>query len=119
MSKWLGDSVGRWEGDTLVVESKNFHSAQEVRIGTSHSVYIPTTATITERFTRVDADEILYQFTVADDKAYSASWVGEMPMHRSPNPLYEYACHEGNYAMPGILAGARKLESEGKRVGRP
>jgi len=116
--KWLGDSTGYWDGDTLVVETVNVHPSQEVRIGTRGGVYVPQTAKVTERFTRVGEDKIKYQFTVEDDAAYTASWTGEMPLLASEDQIFEYACHEGNYAMPGILAGARKLQSQGKDAGR-
>jgi hypothetical protein len=68
---------------------------------------------VTERFTRVSNDVILYEFTVTDPQNYSQPWRGELPMNRSNEPIYEYACHEGNYAMPGILAGARRAEADG------
>ncbi|MGQ9427229.1 hypothetical protein [Gilvimarinus sp. F26214L] len=113
---WLGDSVGHWEGDTLVVETVNIHPTQEIRASRSdYAIYIPPAATVTERFTRTGPNSILYQFTVEDDEAYTESWTGEMPMYTVDKPIYEYACHEGNYSLPGILAGARQEEREGKR----
>lgn len=110
MPQWLGDSVGHWEGDTLVVTTKNFHKDQSVRSATRHRLYVPQTATVIERFTRTGPDEIQYQFTVEDKEAYTSTWKGEMPLHRSPEQIFEYACHEGNYSLPGILAGAREEE---------
>jgi hypothetical protein len=105
MPKWLGDSIGRYEGDTLVVQSSNFHAAQSFR-GTSSD------ALITERFTRVAEDKIVYSFTVDDPAAFSRPFTGEIAMHQRPEgeKMYEYACHEGNYAMLGILAGERVKE---------
>ncbi len=106
---WLGDSVGRWEGDTLIVDTIKFHPQQSFRFAIKHSLYLPPSATVTERFTRVAADELLYEFTVEDETAYSRPWSAEIPL-RPGDRLYEYACHEGNYALPGILAGARQQE---------
>ncbi|MEX1033574.1 MAG: hypothetical protein WDZ30_09455 [Cellvibrionaceae bacterium] len=115
MKPWLGDSVGHWEGDTLVVETINFHPGQTVRAATRHRLYVPATAKITERFTRTGPDSILYQFTVEDEEAYTQPWTGEMPMYATDKHIYEYACHEGNHSLPGILGGARQEEREGKR----
>ncbi|MEE3239148.1 MAG: hypothetical protein VX220_09680, partial [Pseudomonadota bacterium] len=110
---WLGDSVGHWEGDTLVVETVNFHPQQNFRFAIKHSLYLPSTAKVTERFTRTGPNEILYEFTVEDDGAYTQPWTAQIPMRTASGALYEYACHEGNYALPGILAGARREEREG------
>ena len=97
-----GDSIGRWEGDTLVVETTNFLERPGV----------PRTGLrIVERFTRRDRDTLLYQFTVHDPE-YVAPFSGEMPWPRTDGRLFEYACHEGNYAMGNILRGARLLEQE-------
>jgi hypothetical protein len=71
---------------------------------------------VTERFTRVSPTQILYQFAVDDPATYSQVWKAEMPLNTSQGPVYEYACHEGNYALPGILAGARLAEKEGRKV---
>jgi hypothetical protein len=101
--KWMGDSIGRWEGDTLVVETTNFHPQQSFRGATP-------TMTVTERLTRVAPDQILYQFTIDDPATFAQPWSGELPMNATPDLMYEYACHEGNYALPGILAGAREEE---------
>lgn len=101
VTQWFGDSVGKWEGDTLVVTTKNFAPAQE------SGAYIPVSSqgTVTERFSRVSDSEIFYEFTVDDPVYYSQSWKGEMPLRKSTDHIYEYACHEGNYALPGMLAG--------------
>ena len=103
--KWMGDSVGHWEGDTLVVDTTNFTSRQSFR-GSSENLHV------IERFTRVDAGTILYEFTIDDPTTFTQTWGGEIPLFLTEEPLYEYACHEGNYALPGILAGARLLEKE-------
>jgi hypothetical protein len=79
------------------------------------SLFLSPQARVTERFTRISADQILYAFEVDDPTVYSKVWKAEMPLNASKGPVYEYACHEGNYSLPGILAGARKAESEGRR----
>jgi hypothetical protein len=109
---WLGDSIGHWDGDTLVVETINTHPQQAFRFATTHRLYVPTTAKITERFTRTGAEEITYAFTVEDPVAYSQPWRGELPLRTAEGRMFEYACHEGNYALPGILAGARMEEMQ-------
>jgi hypothetical protein len=109
---WMGDSIGHWEGDTLVVETSQFHPQQNLRAAIKHQVYMTQDSKVVERFTRVGEKEILYQFTVEDDDIYNESWGGEIPMIASTEQIYEYACHEGNYALPGILAGARQAEEE-------
>jgi hypothetical protein len=103
--KWAGDSVGWYEGNTLVVETRNPNPLQGSLISDKGKV--------TERFTRWSADQIVYEFVVEDSTRYTQSWKGEIAINHSPQPPYEYACHEGNYAMPGILAGARKIEAAG------
>jgi hypothetical protein len=105
MQKWMGDSVGHWRDDTLVVETVGFHPQQSFR-GASENLKV------IEEFTRVSDSEILYRFTLQDDTVFSAPWTGELMFNARPadEVIYEYACHEGNYALPGILAGARRLE---------
>ena len=107
MQKWMGDSVGRWEGDTLVVTTAGFHPQQTI-FGASQNL------TITERFTRTAESEILYAFTVDDPTVYTEAWTGELMFNARPadEKIFEYACHEGNYALPGVLAGARMAELE-------
>jgi hypothetical protein len=105
IKKWMGDSVGRWEGDTLVVETRNFRPEQSFR-GSSESTVV------TERFTRVGKDKIIYRFTVDDPTTFTSSFTGELPFVTVDANIYEYACHEGNYALPGILSGAREAEKE-------
>lgn len=112
--KWLGDSIGHWEDDTLVVETSNFHPDQSFRAALKHVVMSTPDLVVTERFTRISADEILYDFTMDDPAVYAKSWRGEIPLRATEGPIYEYACHEGNYALPGILAGARAEEKAGK-----
>lgn len=102
--QWAGDSVGWYEGDTLVVETRNVNPLQP-------SLISPT-GKLTERFSRWSNDQVLYEFTVEDPTLYTQTWKGEMALNTS-QPLYEFACHEGNYAMPGILGGARELEAKG------
>lgn len=103
LRKWMGDSVGHWEGDTLVVETRNFRPEQSFR-GSSEQ------AVITERFTRVAGDKIVYRFTVDDPASFAERITGELPFVPADGNIYEYACHEGNYALPGILSGAREEE---------
>ena len=108
IKKWMGDSVGHWEGDTLVVKTTNFRPEQSYRGTTQNAV-------ITERFTRVADDQINYRFTVDDPAAFTAKFTGELPFTRVNGNVYEYACHEGNYALPGILGGARAEEAKAAR----
>ncbi len=103
--QWAGDSRGRWEGDTLVVDTTNFNDRGTFQ-STSSSLHV------VERFTRVSVDRILYQFTVDDPNTWTRPWSAEIPMLRIQGPLYEYACHEGNYGLPHILSGARFAEKE-------
>jgi hypothetical protein len=101
IKQWFGDSVARWEGETLVVETRNVHPIQSV----GGFVPLSPKGMVTERFTRKAANILLYQFEVADPEFYSETWKGEMPLRLSKEHIYEYACHEGNYALPGILRG--------------
>lgn len=110
---WFGDSVGRWEGGTLVVETRNFNAGQSFREAITHQFYMTRDAVVTERFTPVSEDEIVYRFEVDDPGAYTETWIGELALRRTSDRIYEYACHEGNYSLPGILAGARRGEGEG------
>jgi hypothetical protein len=104
---WLGDSVAWWEGDTLVSETRNVHPVQVSRTSTPLSPQ----GTVTERFTRIAADELLYQFKVEDPVHYTTAWSGEYSFKPGSGSIFEYACHEGNYAMEGILGGARLAEA--------
>ena len=105
LRRWTGDSRGRWEGDTLVVDTTNFTGKTAFQ-GSSAALHV------VERFTRVSADRILYQFTVDDPDTWTRPWSAELPMIATKGPLYEYACHEGNYGMPATLRGARFAEQE-------
>ena len=104
---WLGDSIGHWEGDTLVVETTQFHPQQSMRGAIKHQLYVGLDSTVTERFTRIGEHEIHYAFTVQDDEIYRQPWRGELTFTPSNGDIYEYACHEGNYGMVNILAGER------------
>jgi hypothetical protein len=111
--KWMGDSIGHWEGDTLVVETTNFNPAQPIQIGQGasyRSIPVSPKLKVIERFTRRAEQTIQYEFTIEDPDTFTTAWRGEIPFHASNQPIYEYACHEGNYALPGILAGAREEE---------
>ena len=103
MRTWMGDSIGRWEGDTLVVETTNFRGDQSFR-GASENLKV------IERFTRASPEQIVYAFRIEDPSTFTQSWGGEVAMNATQDNIYEYACHEGNYALPGILAGAREAE---------
>ena len=105
MRQWHGDSRGYWEGDTLVVETVNFTTKTSFR-GSTDSLRL------VERFTRIDDQTLNYEFTVIDPRAFSEPWTALVPMKMSEHPIYEYACHEGNYGMEGILAGHREDERE-------
>ncbi len=117
VKKWLGDSIGWWEGDTLVVETTNFHPDQSFRAATKHQLYSSDQLKVIERFTRTYKDRIKYAFEMHDPEAYTEVWRGELPLRHTSEPIYEYACHEGNYSLPGILAGARLREEEGEGGG--
>jgi hypothetical protein len=112
---WLGDSIGHWEGDTLVVETTQFHPQQSLRGAIKHQLYVGLNSKVTERFTRIGEKEIHYAFTVEDDKIYRQPWRGELTFRPSNGKIYEFACHEGNYGMTGILAGEREQGVNGIR----
>ena len=101
--QWKGDSRGHWEGDTLVVETKNFKRETSLPGSSANTRLI-------ERFTRTDANTLVYEFTVDDPTMWTRPWTAVVPMSKSEDAIYEYACHEGNHAMIGILAGARADE---------
>jgi hypothetical protein len=109
LKTWMGDSIGRWEGDTLVIETINMRPEQGLRGGSERQK-------VTERLTRIGPNKIAYRFTVEDPDTYTAPFSGEVAFNATKGPMYEYACHEGNYAMEGILAGAREAEKAGKTV---
>jgi hypothetical protein len=114
LRQWLGDSRGRWEGDTLVVETTNFTDKSAF----SGSIVARGGSTaglnLVERFSLVAEDTLMYEFTVSDPATWTRPWTVQLPMTRSTENIYEYACHEGNYAMPNMLKGARAAEQEQK-----
>src|SRR5712671_1312530 len=103
--RWMGDSVGHWEGDTLVVDTTNFNDKTRFR-GSAENLHV------VERFTRVDAKALLYRFTIEDPDTWDRPWSGEYTWPATDKPIYEYACHEGNYALGSVLRGARRQEAE-------
>jgi hypothetical protein len=105
LQKWMGDSIGHWEGETLIVETKNYNPWHTYRGAPTE------TLTVTETFKRESSNKIIYGFSVNDPSVYRSDWSGEYPLSHISEPVYEYACHEGNYGIIGILAGARRLES--------
>ena len=108
---WMGDSWGHWEGETLVVETTNIHPDQTI-VGGGASFNPSNRAKVTERLTRVDAFTINYEFTVDDPGTFTRPFSGEVPFKALDDLVYEYSCHEGNYAMSGVLSGARAQERE-------
>jgi hypothetical protein len=106
--QWMGNSRGRWDGDTLVVETRNFTHEGTGTI--SLRVPMDENLLLVERFTRIDMDTLLYEFTVNDPTIWTKPWTAAVPMKKTQDRIYEYACHEGNYSMFGILAGARAQE---------
>ena len=107
---WMGDSWGHWEGDVLVVETTNIHPLQRFSGNSSENLRV------IERFSRVDEETVLYEFTIDDPTTYTEPWGGEVPYKRFDDKLYEYACHEGNYSLSSVLSGARyqeRMEAEG------
>ena len=103
--QWNGDPRGRWEGDTLVVETGNFSPQSQFRGSNEHLVLV-------ERYRRTAPDVLTYEVTVTDPTTWTSSWTARIPLEKSQDAMFEYACHEGNYAMAGSLAGARKEERE-------
>jgi hypothetical protein len=114
--QWMGDSRGHWEGDTLVIDTVNFTKngtgTISLRAATDENFHL------VERFTRRDANTLLYQFIVDDPTIWTKPWTVSVPMTKSEEPIYEYACHEGNYGMEGILAGARAEEKAAEDAAR-
>jgi hypothetical protein len=105
MRNWMGDSVGHWEGDVLVVDTTNFTNKTQFE-GSAENLHV------VERFSRLGDGNLLYQFTVEDPTTWDRPWTGEYPWRATTESLYEYACHEGNYAMSNVLSGARQHEKE-------
>ncbi|WP_372782739.1 hypothetical protein [Phenylobacterium sp.] len=106
----LGDAIAHWEGETLVVETIGLPAKDAIR--PFPTLFVPATAKVIERYTRVSEKELLYQYTVVDPTIYTAPWLAEYSLYRTPQPILEFACHEGNYSLPNILAGARRLEQD-------
>ena len=105
LRSWLGDSRGRWDHNTLIVETTNFNGKISFR-GSDENLRV------VERFTRTAPDLILYEFRIEDPTAFTAPWSAEVPLRSTKGPIYEYACHEGNYGMVGLLSGARAQDGE-------
>ena len=103
--QWVGNARGRWEGETLVVETANF-------LRETNTAGSSVDTKLVERFTRIDPDTVMYEFTIEDPNNFTRPWTAVIPMRRTDGPLFEYACHEGNYGMEGIMAGARKLNTQ-------
>ena len=121
-SSMAGIARGRWEGDTLVVETTNFTAITNFRgppQSARQDIFASETMRVVERFTMTDRDTIRYQFTAEDPSTWTRSWSGETPLRRFEGPIYEYACHEGNYGLPNILRAARVQEAGGKPVDAP
>ena len=110
ITTWLGDAVGWWEGETLVIETKYFAPTSAARAGPGMLFYVGPNTTVTERITRVSPDELSYVFTVADPTYYTQPWKGETRFGRSDEQMLEYACHEGNYSLRFALMSARELD---------
>ena len=109
--QWKGDSRGRFQGDTLVVDTTNFRDETNFR-GARATLHV------VERFTRVDAGTLLYEFTVDDPMTWTRPWSAAIPMTKTAGPIFEYACHEGNYGMVNILSGARAEEKAAEEAAR-
>jgi hypothetical protein len=107
--QWQGDSVGRWEGNTLVVDTTNFTGLTANFRGSGEKLHL------VERFTRISDETLMYQFTVDDPTTWARPWTAEIPMSKTPGPVYEWACHEGNNMIANILRGARVAEEEAAR----
>ena len=107
--QWLGDSRGHWDGETLVIETTHFRADSGLTGPNMHLI---------ERLTRLDSDTVAYEYTVTDSTVYTAPYTVMMPLRRTNGPIFEYACHEGNYGLYGILAGARELERQGRVLRR-
>jgi hypothetical protein len=110
LRSWLGDSIGRWEGDTLVVDTTNFNDGNGFYGDAGGNFGWDRNLHLIERFRLFDADTLLYQFEVDNPTAFTQRWKGELTMTRSTDPIYEYACHEGNYSLSNMLRGFRAAE---------
>jgi hypothetical protein len=108
--QWMGDSVGRWEGNTLVVDTTNFVGGSGFYGDAGGNFAFDENLHVVERFSLFDADTLLYQFEIDDPSAYSRPWKGELTMARSNERIYEFACHEANYSLENMLRGTRATE---------
>ncbi len=117
VTQWMGDSKGHWEGDALVVETTNLRFNNQTRFGVQYDGMTDENLRITESFKRTAPDTIIYRATVNDPTVYTKPWTIEIPMTKTDEPIYEYACHEGNYGMSGILSGARADEKKAAQHG--
>ena len=111
IQQWMGDPIARWDGDTLVVETTEFHPGQR-----SERTTLSLTGKITERFTRISDRQMLYQFEINDPTTYTGVWRGETALNRLDDSIFEYACHEGNYGLENILSGGRQNDLKGISV---
>ena len=111
----MGDAIAHWEGDTLVIETVGMPAKDSLRA--FPFLFVPASAKVIERYTRVSKTELLYQYTVIDPAIYTGPWLAEYSLYATPKPIFEFACHEGNYSLPNILAGARAAEKA--RAARP
>jgi hypothetical protein len=114
--RWMGHSVGRWEGETLVVVTEGFTAGDQYK--PASAIYVSDDAKVTERFTRISSTEILYQYAVEDPVAFTQTWRGEQLFYAATTRPFETACHEGNYSLPGILAGGREIDRRRARAGK-
>jgi hypothetical protein len=112
ITSWLGDSIGHWEGDVLIVETRGFTPSDHFRMGTAGDFLVTPRTVVTERFARTAADTLDYAFTVEDSTYYTQPWTGESHFLRRDEQLLEYACHEANYSLVHILEGARAREHQ-------
>ena len=114
--QWMGDSRGHWEGDTLVIETVHFNGKHDQ---TGRPVLSSgENLRLVERITRLDAENLMYEYTVDDPTIWTSTWTAQHPMKLNPEPLYEFACHEGNYGLYGIMAGSRAQEAEAEAASR-
>jgi hypothetical protein len=111
LPQWVGSSRGRWEGDTLVVETRGFKGETSFR-GSSPNLHL------IERFTRTDPETLLYEFTVNDSTTWTRPWTAQVPMRKTEDQIFEYACHEANYGMTNLLTGARAVEKDASETVR-
>ncbi len=112
LTSWVGDSIGRWDRDTLVVETRHFAATSSLRYTAGIYFFVSPATVVTERFTRTAADELTYEFSVTDSTWYTTTWTGRNRLRRSNEPILEFACHEGNYAVRFILQGMRERDGE-------